>query len=90
MYKEPVLPADFSAKEQQQCQAQARMALASVLRGLSVPGYDLESVMVAIRIVSGKDQGREQPEGLQEHHVVELMQGLAAGLATMLGSQYST
>ena len=80
----------LNAEQQQQCQADARMAAASYLRGLSVEGYDLESQMVALRIVTGKDRGQEQPEDLRQEHTLELMRGLFAGLATMLGSQYST
>ena len=80
----------FSEQEQLMAQAQARMAAASIMRGMSVPGYDLESVMVAMRIVTGEDRGQEQPETPYQEHVVELMQGLFAGLATMIGSQYSS
>ena len=86
----PTAAPELTAAEQQQAQAHARMAAASYLRGLSVPGYDLESVMIAIRVVTGEDQGQEVPEGLYQEHVVELMQGIFGGLATVLGSQYST
>ncbi len=85
----------LTTKQHQEAQAHARMAAASYMRGLSVPGYDLESVMIALQVVAGEDQPqaqgqKEAPTTVYEALVVSLMQGLFAGLATQLGSRFAS
>jgi hypothetical protein len=86
----PTSPPELSPEEHQLAQQQARMAVASILRGMSNPGYDLEFQMVILRIVAGEDRGQEQPETPYQAHVMELAHELAGGLATALGAQFTS